>query len=1623
MFVSLGRFSLGIKVALLGGAGVLVSTVALVVLAVWLSGQYHNLARNEVESLINTDLDHITQSTYNLIEAEYQAAQKQAAHDLNLTRHLVGLAGGVRLGQETVGWKAINQSTGATAEITLPKLLLGETELAPNSDPLRKTPVVDEVERLCGSSCTIFQRVNDAGDMLRAATTVRTAEGRRAIGTMIAATEANGSPNPVIAAIQRGERYYGRAFVVNQWYITAYEPILNETGSLIGMLYAGIPQSKIEELVRRVVLQTTIGKTGYVYVVGGKDAHRGRYIISQHGERDGEDVWDTRDCDGEYIIRSIVRKALSLPAGDLGTWRYRWQNPQEPEPRWKIARIAYYEPSDWVIGTSVYEDELKEYQLLLSEGRRNMADSMLLAGALIMLLLGAAGWWAAQRIVRPVRQLTQALEKVAQGDLNYAVPTLSGGGEIGRLSQALTAMTGQLKETLLGLQKSEASFRLIFNHAIEGIFQTSLEGKMLNASPSLARILRFDSPEEMVRTLTDVRQQLYANPEERTEVLRELRQNGSIIGRELRLKMKDGEVIWTSFTAKLVEDLSTRTSYIQGFIFDITARRLAEKAARQSSQRLEQIVNFLPDATFAIDRDGKVILWNHAIERLLGIQADQMLGRDNFEYAIPMYGRRQPILADIILNSQFKLEHNYDRFQREGDSLMAESELVIRGERRIVWGKAVPLYDEAGEKIGAIESLRDLTLYRDTDEAVRSLQRQQQQQIIEFQPDATFAIDRAGKVIAWNHAIEEMTGIPAVQMLGKDNYEYALPFYGERRPILIDLIFLDAPGCAEKYTYVRREGSAIVAETTLTIREKLIHLWGKAVPLYDHKGDLVGAIEAIRDITAQRRAEAALQHQAHDLQLMLENMLNAFVVWQMIRDPEGHVRSIRFDYFNSTYAQLSKLQLEQVKGKDVFEVWPNTEDEWIQIYREVVTTGIPRTFEQYHAATSGWYHCNAYRPDETSDRVCVIFEDISERRQTEALIHDTAERLTFTVDAAQLGTFDYHPQEGITHWNKQAGRMWGMAVGELVDFEQAMQHIHPDDYERVKSAIQLAMTPSSDGILEVEFRIVWTDGSIHWNLAKGKVHFEGEGSARHAVRMTGIHLDITDRKAAELALRENELKFQTLIETTETGYVRIDGKGCVIDANAEYVRLSGHRELAEIQHHSVLEWTAECAREKNEAALRACMTEGIIRNLEIDYVSADGSVTPVEINATVITSGGEPEVLTLCRDISQRRALEQRLRQSEKMDAIGQLAGGVAHDFNNMLGGIMGAADLLTPYVETDVRGKQFLDLILGATQRAAELTSQLLTFSRKGMTAATDLDVHKPLHDALTLIARTIDKRIRISATLPAQEHHIAGDHAQLQNAFLNILINAANAMPDGGDIYVSSRSVEIDGDYCQSSSFHIQPGNYVNIEIRDTGCGIPPENLPHIFEPFFTTKELGKGTGLGLSAVFGTMQQHKGAINVYSEVGKGTSIHLLFPLIVDRPAAATEAPRTDLIYGTGLVLVIDDEDMMRTTAGGMLQKLGYRVLTASNGVEGLRCYRESSDRIDLVILDMIMPEMNGRDCFMALKKLNPEARVILSSGFTREEDMAAMKELGLKGFIRKPFRTAELSQVIHQALNDDNA
>jgi len=530
-----------------------------------------------------------------------------------------------------------------------------------------------------------------------------------------------------------------------------------------------------------------------------------------------------------------------------------------------------------------------------------------------------------------------------------------------------------------------------------------------------------------------------------------------------------------------------------------------------------------------------------------------------------------------------------------------------------------------------------------------------------------------------------------------------------------------------------------------------------------------------------------------------------------------------------------------------------------------------------------------------------------------------------------------------------------------------------------------------------------------------KAHDELE--KRVEERTAELQLEITERKRTEKALRESEDNLAITLNSIGDAVIATDSDGLVTRMNPVAETLTGWS-AADAKGHAlddVFHVIAADTREIIENPINSILQKG-----GLDALTGDTILVARDKTERIIANSAAPilgknglvfGLVFVFRDITDEQTLRAQLLQSQKMEAVGQVAGGVAHDFNNLLTAIIGNAQLLEETLEPGSGALNFTRDIVKASTRAVDLTEQLLSFSRKGKLRAADVDLHVIIGEAVKLLSRSIDKRIELKKELTASPATIRGDSSQLENAILNLGVNARDAMPDGGEMIFSTRNVNIDYEYCRLHSYEIRIGKYVEFTVTDTGTGIDLDLQKRIFEPFFTTKKIGQGTGLGLAGVYGCVKSHKGIIDVYSEPGEGATFRVLLPQVETAFSRAPSTSKKELVRGEGHVLVVDDEEFIRNFVSNVLRDFGYKVTLCSDGVEAMDFLKGNHREVDLVILDLVMPKLSGEHAFQQMMDIDPTTRVLLTSGFSRSLTINTLLDRGAVGFLKKPFRIEDLS------------
>ncbi|MEI8183189.1 MAG: ATP-binding protein [Desulfomonile sp.] len=535
------------------------------------------------------------------------------------------------------------------------------------------------------------------------------------------------------------------------------------------------------------------------------------------------------------------------------------------------------------------------------------------------------------------------------------------------------------------------------------------------------------------------------------------------------------------------------------------------------------------------------------------------------------------------------------------------------------------------------------------------------------------------------------------------------------------------------------------------------------------------------------------------------------------------------------------------------------------------------------------------------------------------------------------------------------------------------------------------------------------------------------GGAVVVLYVTAQH-DIRSRNQAEETLRESEDKFSKafFLSPDAIAITRLDA-GVYVSVNEGCRQALGYAE-EELIGKTSLELNVWDNPEDRNRVIEGLKAEGRVDNFEAHFRTKDGDIRYGLYSAAIIELNGVEHILNIARDISDRvraekekESLMAQLLQAQKMEAIGTLASGVAHDFNNLLQIFGGYSELLLGDKHPEHKDYDKLHKINAAAKRGADLVQRLMVFSRKGDPKPRPLSLNHEVTEVKKLLERTIPKMIAIELSLESWLPVINADPVHVEQILLNLAINAKDAMPEsGGKLTIETRKVTLDEEYCRAN-IESKPGQYVMLSVEDTGHGMSQETMQHIFEPFFTTKGAGRGTGLGLAMVYGIVKQYEGFISCYSEPSHGTTFRIYFPVVPTELEEDIEQDSAVPPGGSETVLLVDDEEFLCDTGSQLLTRAGYTVLTATNGGDALDLYRNQRGDISLVILDLIMPEMGGKECFKELVNIDPKVKVILSSGFLSDRTAEEATVFGVRGLVEKPYNMRELLQTVREVLDAD--
>ncbi len=681
---------------------------------------------------------------------------------------------------------------------------------------------------------------------------------------------------------------------------------------------------------------------------------------------------------------------------------------------------------------------------------------------------------------------------------------------------------------------------------------------------------------------------------------------------------------------------------------------------------------------------------------------------------------------------------------------------------------------------------------------------------------------------------------------------------------------------------------------------------------------------------------------------------------------------------------------------------------------------VPYNVEHRLRTKSGeyrWFHTRGEAVwDEAGNpfRMVGSSTDITNRKQAEQVLAESKQRLSLHIEQTPLGVIEWNLDFKVTEWNKAAERIFGFSREEALG-DHAVELIVPESAKKIVDKVWSDLLAQKGGMRSTNENITKSGDTIICEWYNTPLVDEND----NVIGVASLVQDITERLQAEEELR----KLSVAVEQSPVVTVITDTKGNIEYVNPEFTELTGYSYKEVIGKNPRILKSGEHSPEFYKE-LWDTITSGKVWHGEFHNKKKNGdlywdyaSISPIKNEKGKIT-----HFLGVMENITERKSLEGQLQHAQKMEAIGRFAGGIAHDFNNMMTAVIGFSDYLISQFKEGDSTRSIIEQIKNAGNRAASLTHQLLAFSRKQVMETQLIDINTIITDMEQMLKRLLGEDIDLQKSLNTKFALVKADQSQIEQIIMNLVVNARDAMPDGGKLIIETSKTELDEDYCQKW-IDIQPSKYIVLTISDNGCGMDKDTQAHIFEPFFTTKEFGKGTGLGLSTVYGIVKQNNGYIHVYSEPDKGTTLKIYFPSTIEDKVdiGINQEASQESLKGSQTVLVVEDEELVRQITSTTLKDNGYTVLEASNSKEALPICENYPGKIHLLITDVVMPGMQGPSLAKKILSIHPEIGVLFMSGYT---DKAA-EQLELldheSHFLEKPFTPKKLLSKIKEILQQD--
>jgi PAS domain S-box-containing protein len=799
------------------------------------------------------------------------------------------------------------------------------------------------------------------------------------------------------------------------------------------------------------------------------------------------------------------------------------------------------------------------------------------------------------------------------------------------------------------------------------------------------------------------------------------------------------------------------------------------------------------------------------------------------------------------------------------------------------------------------------------------------------------------------------------------------------------------------------QDAASASEYVARLEREVAELRRQLTMLYSQASD--------RFVTAPSNEEEFFYSEAR-YRALIE--LSPQLVW--INDHDGNNK-----YCNHYWYEYSGLTLEETVGSGwAAALHPEDRARTAAERQQALANGTGYEAElRFRRARDGqfrWHLCRVLAFRDAGGKITKwqgVALDIHERKVAAAAIAEANERMQLAVESASAGTWDFYPATNKLECTEHCCKIFQLAPGAEPSLELFYERIHPKDRSRVQQLLEQAMDPQGPGEYDADYRIVWPDGTTRWIFAKGRCFFSGDGKARQPVRLSGLLVDVTERRQTQ---RDRDSLAATLKDSPD--FIGItDLKGRVLFLNRAGQQLVGLKDDKEARTKTAFDFLGAPERDILVREILPMVREGKVWEREFvmrHFVTGEPILVETRVFGIFDENGRLTSMANLSRDISQKKKLDEQLRLAQKMEAVGRLAGGVAHDFNNLLTVIRGSAEVLEEHCRHNEASLKLVEEINSAAERAAALTQQLLAFGRQQMVRPRSMNLNAAVLRLRDMLQRLVGEDITLDLRPDESLSNVKMDPIQADQILINLAANARDAMPYGGTITIRTFNLEVSPEAPDPAG--LEPGGYACLRFSDNGRGMTQETMSHIFEPFFTTKKPGEGNGLGLCIVYGIVQQSDGEVLVWSRPNEGACFTLYLPATMEEVSPEPAVPEPKSLGDPRTILLVEDEPSLRAILSAYMREHGYHVYEAANAREASQVCGEKP--IDLMITDIVMPGPSGSTLASSLAAAHPSMPVIFMSGYA---DHAALKDvlaLPYALFLQKPFRFAELLGKVREAL-----